>query len=81
MSEGRWATTRGGVAAHPEAEVIELDEKTPADFRRHWRVEPHLLLLLEESGRVRPGHPEGGYSLWHYSMQRIAPEHWPRIND
>ena len=81
MSEGHeWSIVSTGTPAHPGASVIHLDEATPAEFRRHWRVEDHLLLLLGDDGRVRPSHPTGGYSLYHYSMQRIQRPHWPQIS-
>ena len=68
--EGFWSLERGR-PGFPEAEVIVLDANAPPFFREQWRVDGHLLLLLDEYRHVLPGHPEGGYTLYNYTMQLI----------
>jgi len=66
--EGFWTLEQGRPNV-PEAEIIRLDGNVPPFFRDQCGGgDGHLLLLLDEHGRVRPGHQKRGYTLYNYTM-------------
>lgn len=72
-----WKVSQTGTEAHPSVPIIELGDAVPIEYRRHWLIDDHLLLLLSPDGTVKPGHPDGGFTLYNYTMQKVLPRHWP----
>jgi len=69
---GRWSVERG-LDECTAAQVYVLDTNAPADMRRYWRVSPHVLLFLDESGNVRAGNASWGFMLSRTGLSRTDP--------
>jgi hypothetical protein len=64
IATGPVATGRG-TRLDPNATIVRLDEKVPAEFRSYWRVDENIFFLLDQDLA-----PRVGTASWSYVLNR-----------
>lgn len=72
VTQGRWSV-RQGTQEFPDAVVYALDANTEHDLRYYWRVNEHILLLLDPAMS-----PKVGNAAWGYMLSRHTAPYGPR---
>lgn len=62
IDSGRWSIVPG-TSTDDEAQVIQLDESAPADFRLFWIISDDVIFLLDRDRKPRVGDAGYGYAL------------------